>query len=103
MVGPSVQNCDGARSNCESTELSNPPDADSVNVGKNAAISTPICSFAAAALRSAEAMSGRRSRMDDGKSAGTAGGGGSRGGGAKLNVDAGPPQKKPHTGPQLRG
>jgi hypothetical protein len=65
--------------------------AESVSVGKYAAIATPICSFAAAALRSADATSGRRSRIDDGISAGTVGGVASSGAAASENVEAGSP------------
>ncbi len=47
--------------------------ADKVSAGKNAASATPICAFAAATLRSADAMSGRRSSSCDGKPGGTTG------------------------------
>lgn len=58
---------------------------------KNAAIATPICSFAAAARRSADAISGRRSRMADGISTGTAGGVALSGDRGIENIDAGWP------------
>jgi len=89
--GPSVQKRDGICSSCENTELSKPPLADSVSVGKKAEIATPICSFAAAALRSADAISGRRSSNADGSCAGVAGGTASSGAGGSENADAGSP------------
>ncbi|AMU16403.1 hypothetical protein A3203_26525 [Burkholderia cenocepacia] len=89
--GPTVQKRAGSVNSCDHTELWKPPVADSVSVGKNAAIATPICSFAAAARRSAAAMSGRRSRIADGTSTGVIGGSAASGFGGSEKVDAGSP------------
>src|SRR5215472_11356847 len=53
---------------------SRPPDALRVILGKKAARATPISALAEATPRSAEAMSGRRSRSSDGRPLGIGGG-----------------------------
>lgn len=89
--GPTVQTRDGSENSCDHAELCTPPVADSVRVGKNAAIATPICSLAEAARRSAAATSGRRSRIADGTVAGIAGGSAASGIGGSEKLEAGTP------------
>ena len=55
-------------------EVSSPPVATRVRVGKNAAFAVPICALAEATRRSAAAMSGRRSRSWAGSPTGIMGG-----------------------------
>src|SRR5437773_4360913 len=72
--GPTDQNRLGHVNHWARLEVSRPPDALSVTVGKKAALATPICAFVAATRRSAAATSGRRSRSSDGTPTGIAGG-----------------------------
>src|SRR5207249_1446832 len=71
--GPSAQVRLDHLKRLDSSEDSKPPSAVRLRTGKNAAFATPMRAFAAAMVRLAAAMSGRRSSSDEGRPAGIAG------------------------------
>ena len=73
-AGPSVQTRFGSENRFARVLCWKPPVAVNSRVGKNAASATPMRALAAAAVRSAATMSGRRSSSSDGNASGTVGG-----------------------------
>eukprot|EP01022_Parablepharisma_sp_SALTPOND_P004192 TRINITY_DN118_c0_g1_i1.p1 TRINITY_DN118_c0_g1~~TRINITY_DN118_c0_g1_i1.p1 ORF type:complete len:1977 (+),score=693.89 TRINITY_DN118_c0_g1_i1:34526-40456(+) len=71
--GPSDHTRPGSVNQSAKLELWQPPEADSVRLGKQAALATPILALAAATRRSAAATSGRRSSSIEGRPCGTGG------------------------------
>src|SRR5579864_9255333 len=71
--------------------LSKPPDALNGMFGKNAALAIPICSLAAAAIRSLLAISGLRSRRTEGMTTGIGGGGVRNGAKGTVSAEGGLP------------
>src|SRR5262245_3717912 len=74
-AGPTDQNRLGQVNQLVRLVLSTPPEALSIRFGKKADLAIPICSLAAATIRSVAATSGLRSMSDDGTPIGTGGGG----------------------------
>src|SRR5579864_3393983 len=71
--------------------LSKPPDALNGMFGKNAALAIPICSLAAATIRSLLAISGLRSRRTEGMATGIEGGAVRSGANGSVSADGGFP------------
>src|ERR1700753_4413825 len=74
MEGPIDQKRLGQSNQCFRVELSNPPVAESVTLGKNAPYPMPMVALAEAMVRSAAATSGRRSMSCEGRPVGVGGG-----------------------------
>src|SRR2546430_14366304 len=83
--GPSAHARLDHLNSCDSSEDSKPPCAVRLRTGKNAALATPMRALAAAMVRLADAMSGRRSSNDEGRPAGIAGMALTNGAGVRSN------------------